>query len=865
MAEEGLVVCLQLRGRLLELRVEASCTVEELLQRIDSKTCIPVAEQRFPDVPEEELWPGSKLVADVPALVQSADAPLRLRGAQDQTRLNKKFAAANAVDVEAATVELGDLVEAWEEAEEQHKAPLLSRIATQVEVLEQVLAGTTLLLPAASRLLLEKCASLGGDVAAACQRVDVSARKGSAARPLRPGSRSVAELVDRLDEQFRSSGSVDGALWEDLRQAVEEAPSDVTSTHVDALLAVLEVTSDTNAVELFFTAQSGNPALLQQHHIDALLRMINANDDTSSLAVLVLVSLVRCRPDALGLEKAPAVFTAVDSASDSSLRFMAGPWLVQALCSSSDVCRSAGLDFLTHSIERAQARHRPLLLALMLLCSREGLLLRPCLERLSIAVGSLGLFGQLVAAVEGATLSASVDAFLTDLSSRKVIKLADVRHEAEALSQSLSPPPQQQRSSEKPICGSWQSFVELLEGFITTGRLCGLAMSDALLERRVQTFYDCRQLLASGAVTASENEQLQLVQERLHAKRVPLPLQINLVGVVRVTLEVQFVCIGRKPKCPYGGTAPFKTFSASWKEWIRVFAARAQLEFASGGGDAKLRQCVIVFEKLSGQRVDLLTALLRTGPSEEDMVRLNKELHESTFYGEFTQTDDGWICAACSGGTAAAQGRTSVPTRRGSAPRFRAGSKSKKAASDPTARPAAHAAPVAAPVAREAETFWDFCAKGDVAAVQDALARGQDVNAVDSANRTGLHHAVMCGRAELITILMQAKASVTVMDAEGKVPFMVPGASTASRDLVLRTLSTKQQVVADSASHHCLLCQAKFSFTNRRHHCRHCGLLTCGNCTTQKIELPSFGHPNPTRVCQLCYPQIVAAKKQLWK
>lgn len=578
--------------------------------------------------------------------------------------------------------------------------------------------------------------------------------------------------------------------------------------------------------------------------------------------MLVLVSLVRCRPGALGLEKAPAVFSAVDSASDSSLRFMAGPWLVQALCSTSDVCRSAGLDFLAHSIERAQPRHRPLLLALMLSCSREARLLGPCVERLSIAVGSVGLFGQVVALAEGRKLSASVEAFLTDLSSRKVIKLAAVCQEAEALSRSVTAPPPQKGSSVDPLCGSWQSFVELLEGFMTAGALCGLPVSDSLLDTRVQTFYECRQLLASGTKTASESEQLQLVQSRLHAKRVPMPLQITLVGVVRVTLEVQFVCIGRKPACSYGGASPFKAFSASWKEWIRVFAARAQLEFATGGGDAKLRQCVIVFEKLSGQRVDLLTALLRTGPSEEDMDRLNKELHESTFYGEFTQSDAGWVCTSCAGGAAAAQAQ-SVPARRGSAPRFRAGSKSKKAASDPSARPMA--LPAVAPAAREAETFWDFCAKGDVAAVQDALAGGQDINAVDAANRTGLHHAVMCGRAELITILMQAKASVTVMDAEGKVPFMVPGASTASRDLVLRTLSTKQQVVADSASHHCLLCQAKFSFTNRRHHCRHCGLLTCGNCTTQKIELPSFGHPNPTRVCQLCYPQIMAARKQLWK
>ncbi len=39
----------------------------------------------------------------------------------------------------------------------------------------------------------------------------------------------------------------------------------------------------------------------------------------------------------------------------------------------------------------------------------------------------------------------------------------------------------------------------------------------------------------------------------------------------------------------------------------------------------------------------------------------------------------------------------------------------------------------------------------------------------------------------------------------------------------------------DSASEHCLLCVDKFTYSNRRHHCRGCGILCCDLCSTKRL------------------------------
>lgn len=51
----------------------------------------------------------------------------------------------------------------------------------------------------------------------------------------------------------------------------------------------------------------------------------------------------------------------------------------------------------------------------------------------------------------------------------------------------------------------------------------------------------------------------------------------------------------------------------------------------------------------------------------------------------------------------------------------------------------------------------------------------------------------------------------------------------------------------------CTSCRAVFTFVRRRHHCRNCGKIFCGQCSNNVVPLPHFGHSTPVRVCNRCF------------
>jgi hypothetical protein len=75
----------------------------------------------------------------------------------------------------------------------------------------------------------------------------------------------------------------------------------------------------------------------------------------------------------------------------------------------------------------------------------------------------------------------------------------------------------------------------------------------------------------------------------------------------------------------------------------------------------------------------------------------------------------------------------------------------------------------------------------------------------------------------------------------------------------------------DSASPVCMCCSEAFSFTNRRHHCRLCGALACGWCSSKSFDLvvlpkgsprtadPAAGTVQPLRVCDGCFNRCCSA------
>jgi hypothetical protein len=63
------------------------------------------------------------------------------------------------------------------------------------------------------------------------------------------------------------------------------------------------------------------------------------------------------------------------------------------------------------------------------------------------------------------------------------------------------------------------------------------------------------------------------------------------------------------------------------------------------------------------------------------------------------------------------------------------------------------------------------------------------------------------------------------------------------------------QWIPDRNADMCMRChKAKFTVVNRRHHCRKCGFVVCGDCSKNKCLLRSQAN-EPVRVCDICFEE----------
>ena len=59
----------------------------------------------------------------------------------------------------------------------------------------------------------------------------------------------------------------------------------------------------------------------------------------------------------------------------------------------------------------------------------------------------------------------------------------------------------------------------------------------------------------------------------------------------------------------------------------------------------------------------------------------------------------------------------------------------------------------------------------------------------------------------------------------------------------------------------CNACKVEFGMVTRKHHCRNCGGIFCGNCTTKQAIIPKFGIEKKVRVCDKCYSLLTSKSK----
>ena len=89
---------------------------------------------------------------------------------------------------------------------------------------------------------------------------------------------------------------------------------------------------------------------------------------------------------------------------------------------------------------------------------------------------------------------------------------------------------------------------------------------------------------------------------------------------------------------------------------------------------------------------------------------------------------------------------------------------------------------------------------------------------------------------------------------QDEIPEIVPRSHPAHEDVEDDVIIGRPPPwVPDALAPHCFGCTYPFTVLRRRHHCRACGGVFCGRCSSHSIPLPQFGLSHPVRVCNRCH------------
>lgn len=125
----------------------------------------------------------------------------------------------------------------------------------------------------------------------------------------------------------------------------------------------------------------------------------------------------------------------------------------------------------------------------------------------------------------------------------------------------------------------------------------------------------------------------------------------------------------------------------------------------------------------------------------------------------------------------------------------------------------------------------------------------------------------MNGNAELCRLALKYGACLAVTNFSGQSIFKY---DTPTKQLLfgllgkITTIIIRKHIFLDNLESEpkwaegdaCSQCDAKFTLTMRKHHCRHCGRLVCKSCSERQIPIVKYNLQKNVRVCQICYEII---------
>ncbi|KAI1717947.1 ankyrin repeats (3 copies) domain-containing protein [Ditylenchus destructor] len=110
------------------------------------------------------------------------------------------------------------------------------------------------------------------------------------------------------------------------------------------------------------------------------------------------------------------------------------------------------------------------------------------------------------------------------------------------------------------------------------------------------------------------------------------------------------------------------------------------------------------------------------------------------------------------------------------------------------------------------------------------------------------------GNAELCRMALKNGACMGVVNHHGQSVFNI---DTPTKQLLFGLLDDLEREPRWAEGEQCSECDAKFTLTMRKHHCRHCGRLVCAKCSEHQMPIVKYNLAKNVRVCALCYDVLI--------